>query len=234
MREICTLRSMSGKRKRSAGFDTKPKSPRLFSTLPSRVWNTTTELSSRDVRVGAGFSDAAPGTRRQGPRHGVRETCTKPVSARAPSRDRTIARKVCPEPDSSLATSIPSVPVAPVIRIMIDFLLATRAANDENMLPRKGCCSLCVPVSSFGNVQTSCRCGDGVGDSAGRPRDPGRALRLALAGVLAVVGILLARAGFRAFGRANTSHWIGSCYERHLQLHAKPDVSRFWNCPGLC
>ena len=32
MREIRTLRSMSGKRKRSAGFDTKPKSPRLFST----------------------------------------------------------------------------------------------------------------------------------------------------------------------------------------------------------
>jgi len=30
-------------------------------------------------------------------------------------------------------------------------------------------------------------------------------LRLALAGVLAVVGILLARAGFRAFGRANTT-----------------------------
>ena len=58
---------------------------------------------------------------------------------------------------------------------------------------------------SFGNVQTSCRCGDGVGDSAGRPRDPGRALRLALAGVLVVVGILLARAGFRAFGRANTT-----------------------------
>jgi protein-S-isoprenylcysteine O-methyltransferase Ste14 len=30
-------------------------------------------------------------------------------------------------------------------------------------------------------------------------------LRLALAGVLVVVGILLARAGFRAFGRANTT-----------------------------
>ena len=36
MREIRTLRSMSGKRKRSVGFDTKPKPPRLFSTLPSR------------------------------------------------------------------------------------------------------------------------------------------------------------------------------------------------------
>ena len=34
MREIRTLRSMSGKRKRSASFNTKPKPPRLFSTLP--------------------------------------------------------------------------------------------------------------------------------------------------------------------------------------------------------
>ncbi len=38
MREIRTLRSMSGKGKRSAGFDTKPKPPRLFSTLSSRAY----------------------------------------------------------------------------------------------------------------------------------------------------------------------------------------------------
>ena len=44
MREIRTLRSMSGKRKRSVGFDTKPKPPRLFSTLPSRQWRATTDM----------------------------------------------------------------------------------------------------------------------------------------------------------------------------------------------
>jgi hypothetical protein len=43
MREIRTLRSMSGKRKRSAGFDTKPTSPRLFSTLPQHGWHVTSE-----------------------------------------------------------------------------------------------------------------------------------------------------------------------------------------------
>ena len=44
MREIRTLRSMSGKRKRSAGLDKKPKPPRLFSTLPSRPERTMTDL----------------------------------------------------------------------------------------------------------------------------------------------------------------------------------------------
>ena len=52
MREIRTLRSMSGKRKRSAGFDTKPKPPRLFSTLPSRKWHTTVYLIVGMSRVG--------------------------------------------------------------------------------------------------------------------------------------------------------------------------------------
>ena len=56
MREIRTLRSMSGKRKRSPGFDTKPKSPRLFSTLPSRLVCTMTDLILATAGLGHGRS----------------------------------------------------------------------------------------------------------------------------------------------------------------------------------
>ena len=56
MREIRTLRSMSGKRKRSAGFDTKPKPPRLFSSTIAPMAQQG-EPDPCHNRIGAGFSD---------------------------------------------------------------------------------------------------------------------------------------------------------------------------------
>ena len=66
--------------------------------------------------------------------------------------------KICPVPDSSLATSIPLVPVAPVIRIMIDFLLDESLKKTMKTCFRgKVAAVYACPFPSFGNVETSCR-----------------------------------------------------------------------------